>query len=990
MARFVIKRKDLDVDEISIVSEGLTLGRTPGNNVVLNNPTVSRTHAGITQVGNEFIVFNLAPQNRTLVNGEQVDKFPVGDGDVIQIGPFFLIAGLTGPDLELTVQMEIASKPVTIEEGQKDVPVLFSKSVALEVKRKTSFGLSRVAGTGFLTKFLPPDEEQALKVFWDKRKREAGKIESRFALMPKSTEKVGKIQFNWRPTTDLRRIWRKSYFAWGIIISCSLSLLGLALWPQSFSPGKISSAHAASIPSPRKIALRANENSCSNCHSLKAMQQNCVSCHSTPKFDPSISKAHVRAEIGCIGCHGEHQGEDFKPGFVTSTLCISCHNDSFQFQGKPLGTPHGGTVGYPIENGKWVWAGVEEARWKNNQLPGKPSDFSLTNQFHLVHFHLKKEEEREVFTRCIDCHETGDRNAKRFVEAPKAACATCHATSFSAQNVLAVGPNCATCHEQHGGYKELIASPRNIDLQPPSGGGPSGQALAASVKNIPMGGKGGAELNRQNQTAPRLNSILSNFGGLPVVVWILLLTVLPGAAIVSVAVDAIRRKSFLTTYLIKPKEEEKEFKLGTRSINLAQIRAEGPKYPYPVIDPVLCIGCHACVEACPHDVLAMVNGISTAVAPAQCMEDTSCQAECPTQPKACIVLNTNKVIPPRKVPKRDQTFMTNVPGIYIIGDVSGVPLIKMAINEGTKVIDSIASALQQEGAKPGTDCDVAIIGVGPGGLAAAATASEKGLRYVALEQEKIVSTIQAYPAGKYVFFKPDSVETKGVVPLPGVGLQKETILESWMDVIRKFSLKINEEETCKNIKQEDGIFLITTEKGPQSLSYKSRKVIVAVGNRGAPMRLGVPGEDLTIPIDSIMPMEAICPNCNKSSATGGKFCMSCGTRMPEVVQQQPGNDPKVKYKLSNPDDYVNKHCIVVGGGNSAIEAAVDLCGFKREGEEIRFTRNNIVTLLVRSDFKGDLKLGNKINIYDCMDAGKVKVYFGAAINEDQRKGSERG
>jgi thioredoxin reductase len=90
---------------------------------------------------------------------------------------------------------------------------------------------------------------------------------------------------------------------------------------------------------------------------------------------------------------------------------------------------------------------------------------------------------------------------------------------------------------------------------------------------------------------------------------------------------------------------------------------------------------------------------------------------------------------------------------------------------------------------------------------------------------------------------------------------------------------------------------------------------------------------------------------------------------------------KVKYKLSDPDDFVDKKCIVVGAGNSAIETAVDLSGFKREGDSITFTRNNEVTLVVRSDFKGDLKLGNKMNVYDCIDAGKIKVLFRTGIKE---------
>src|SRR6185369_8272321 len=179
-----------------------------------------------------------------------------------------------------------------------------------------------------------------------------------------------------------------------------------------------------------------------------------------------------------------------------------------------------------------------------------------------------------------------------------------------------------------------------------------------------------------------------------------------------------------------------------KSGKLAALDPDGPQYPHPVINAQTCIGCHACVEACPHDVLAIVNGISTPVALDQCMEDTSCQVECPTSPKSCIVVNTNKPIPERKVPNRDQKFMTNVPGVYLIGDVSGVPLIKNAINEGGAVIDFIVDDLKQEGLNGNADYDVAIVGIGPAGLSATALAKQRGLKYVALEQDQVVGTIQ--------------------------------------------------------------------------------------------------------------------------------------------------------------------------------------------------------------------------------------------------------
>src|SRR5262249_48208926 len=153
---------------------------------------------------------------------------------------------------------------------------------------------------------------------------------------------------------------------------------------------------------------------------------------------------------------------------------------------------------------------------------------------------------------------------------------------------------------------------------------------------------------------------------------------------------------------------------------------DGLPYPHPVINVSTCIGCHACVDACPHDVLAIVNGKAAPVALEQCMEDTSCEVECPTVPKSCFVVNTTKKIPKRKVPERDQKFMTNVPGIYLIGDVSGVPLIKNAINEGGTVVDYVVEDLR--GSQNGSaDYDVAIVGIGPAGLSANANAPSTGI-----------------------------------------------------------------------------------------------------------------------------------------------------------------------------------------------------------------------------------------------------------------------
>jgi thioredoxin reductase len=452
-----------------------------------------------------------------------------------------------------------------------------------------------------------------------------------------------------------------------------------------------------------------------------------------------------------------------------------------------------------------------------------------------------------------------------------------------------------------------------------------------------------------------------------------------------VFVDTRRSRGRVIEEMREAEATPVETKPEAKPMAPAVLDPDGLPYPHPLINVATCIGCHACVDACPHDVLAIVNGKAAPVAVEQCMEDTSCQVECPTVPKSCIVVNSVKKIPERKVPKRDGRFMTNVPGIYLIGDVSGVPLIKNAINEGGAVIDCVVEDVKQMGRNGGADYDVAIIGIGPAGLSATALAAQRGLKYVAIEQDQIVATIQqTYQAGKYVFFNPADQPIKGGIRLDGAGAVKEQMIGSWMETVASNNLVINEFESCKNVKPEGEHFLVETEqdKTKQRVEYRARRVVLAIGNRGTPMRLNVPGEDLKI---SVVPTEMVLPQfCNKCGtkrAGDYKFCQRCGNKyVPKPAR--PYEDERVKYKLSDPNLYSGKHLLIVGAGNSAIEAAIDLAAYRSEdGTQIVGWRDNTVSLVVRSNFKSDLKLGNKMMIYECMDEGHVKAFFGQTVKE---------
>src|SRR5215475_14419344 len=474
MSKFIVIRKDVTFDPVVIESEGLTIGRLIGNDLALNHPTVSRTHAGIKEIEGDYWIFNLSEANGTLLNGEQIEKTPLADGDLIQIGPFFLYPKYDDKDLRLEVEMTVNPLPVEASSASQVIlPAEQRKTVLLDPRsmgrlnvqaqlqreKVTPKGTRRLAGTGMLTGRMTPLDEQALKIFWDKRKREAGKLASDSPLKPKAKRRLGKAQFNWYPTRDLQFSWPTALFSWGAIIVTVLAVGATFIFKDAYSPGPLSSPHFRKDFSINPaIAKNPNNSTCTTCHAAKTpMNQTCVDCHT------------------------EHHGRDFSPRSVANVNCTRCHRDGSEYKalnGQPLKTPHGGVTGYPVTNGRWVWAGITQSEWQRKELPGATSQYSLKEQFHLIHVAGRQKGRAN----CTDCHKAGFEGAA-VTQGVRESCAACHGATqadAAAQTVNARrgfaeramkvmagvrtnDPQCVSCHEQHGEEKQLRASIRRMD-----------------------------------------------------------------------------------------------------------------------------------------------------------------------------------------------------------------------------------------------------------------------------------------------------------------------------------------------------------------------------------------------------------------------------------------------------------------------------------------------------------------------------------------------
>jgi hypothetical protein len=280
--QYIIIRQDLQVDPITIISEGLLIGRLTECEVMLNHPSVSRAQAGIKQFENAYYIFPLRPKNPVLLNGKPVEENEgLAAGDVIEVGPFQIEIETAENALVLRVELRIGMRISEIDVSDPGLTTgNLEESAGAKKKRPAP-----VAGT------------KALDIFWDRRMREVGKIARPSPLFPKAGRRTGKAAFNWLPTSDLVSRWPAAFFTWAVIVVGAGSV-GAAYWyTNAFAPGPLSKAHAATqLSMSPAIAVESNNGSCTTCHALKgSMNERCAGCHETPAFKATMIKPHVAA-----------------------------------------------------------------------------------------------------------------------------------------------------------------------------------------------------------------------------------------------------------------------------------------------------------------------------------------------------------------------------------------------------------------------------------------------------------------------------------------------------------------------------------------------------------------------------------------------------------------------------------------------------------------------------------------------------------------------
>jgi|SRR5664279_1159122 len=360
-------------------------------------------------------------------------------------------------------------------------------------------------------------------------------------------------------------------------------------------------------------------------------------------------------------------------------------------------------------------------------------------------------------------------------------------------------------------------------------------------------------------------------------------------------------------------------------VQAREVSAEVPESSEPMRAHVRndqCVGCSTCVDACPEIGAITLRGKLAVVDAALCVGHGECATACPVGAIAMLAGAAGNRV---QVPQVSTSFESNVPGLYIVGELGGRGLIKNAINEGKVAIEHVArmrAADPMPAAEREHVVDVAIVGSGPSGLSAGLEALRSGLSYVMLEQGSLADTVRKYPRHKILFAEPLNIPLYGDLWI--ADSSKESLLDMWEKVVAETGLEVQTNHRVEEITQSGWLFRIRA----GGKEYLARRVVLAMGRRGSPRRLDVPGEDLE----------------------------------------------KVVYDIVEMEDFAGRHVLVVGGGDSAVESALGLAN--QDG--------TTVTMSYRGEKFARIKDRNRQKLDRAVAEGRVSLMLRSTVQEIRR------
>ena len=334
---------------------------------------------------------------------------------------------------------------------------------------------------------------------------------------------------------------------------------------------------------------------------------------------------------------------------------------------------------------------------------------------------------------------------------------------------------------------------------------------------------------------------------------------------------------------------------------------------HPVVDTETCIGSGACIAACPErDIFGLVEGHVKVINASRCVGHGACFHACPVQAITLFMGTEKRGV---ELPHVSPDFETNIPGLYIAGELGGMGLIKNAVEQGKQAVENISKKIKRSAT---ADYDLLIVGAGPAGISASLAAKKYNLNYLTLEQDNLGGTVFNFPRAKVIMTSPMDLPLHGKMKLSETS--KSELLNMWEEILSKNKIIIKEQEKVEAIEKTNNHFEVKTNKS----LYTSRFVLLSIGRRGSPRKLGVPGEQ----------------------------------------------KEKVFYRLIEPELIKNTKVLIVGGGDSAIESALLLT------EE-----NNEVTISYRGEKFSRIKPKNLDKINKAVSQGLIKIIFNSNIQE---------